>query len=91
MSFRVHGGKVHGVFFRDFVQRKANEHRLTGFVKNAPKEKVEGEAQGTTEHIERLLGDLNKGPSAAHVVKVENWPIQPVEGETGFEVAPSEY
>lgn len=48
--------------------------------------KVAGEAQGNDEDIKKLLKDLNKGPSAAHVVKVEKQELDLKEGESSFEV-----
>jgi len=48
--------------------------------------KVAGEAQGNDEDVKKLLKDLNKGPSAAHVVKVEKQEMDPKQGESSFEV-----
>ncbi|MCJ1326625.1 hypothetical protein MMC10_003290 [Thelotrema lepadinum] len=83
ISFKVHG-KVQGVFFRAFTEEKASSYNLTGFVSNTNDDKVVGEAQGSAESIEKLLKDLNQGPKAAHVVKVEKEEIGAVEGEGGF-------
>lgn len=47
---------------------------------------VEGEAQGDNDSIQKLLKDLNQGPSAAHVVKVEKSETETKEGESSFEV-----
>jgi len=47
--------------------------------------KVEGEAQGDEESLQKLLKDLNQGPSAAHVVKVEKTEQEVKEGESSFE------
>ena len=46
---------------------------------------VVGEAQGDEEALSKLLKDINQGPSAAHVVKVEKSEIDTKEGETSFE------
>jgi len=48
--------------------------------------KVEGEAQGGEESLQKLLKDLHQGPSAAHVVKVEKTEQEVKEGESAFEV-----
>lgn len=48
--------------------------------------KVAGEAQGKDEDIKKLLKDLDKGPSAAHVVKLEKQELDLKEGESSFEV-----
>jgi len=85
ISFRVHG-QVQGVGFRYFTQKKATSYNLTGWVRNAANSKVEGEAQGEESSILKLLSDLDKGPSHAHVVKVEKSEVDVQEGEGGFEV-----
>lgn len=85
ISFRVHG-RVQGVNFRSFTQKKADSYNLTGWVRNTPNEKVEGEAQGEDDLIRKLIKDLGNGPPAAHVVKVEQEDLEVQEGEQGFEV-----
>jgi hypothetical protein len=47
---------------------------------------VEGEAQGSEDGIQALLKDLDRGPTHAHVVKLEKQEIDVVEGEEGFEI-----
>lgn len=71
-------------WFRYFTQKKATSYKLTGWVRNVPQGKVEGEAQGENDMIEKLLSDLNRGPSHAHVTKLEKEEIPDVEGESGF-------
>lgn len=73
-----------GVFFRKFTVEKAISHRLTGYVRNIGNGKVEGEAQGEEESIKCFLKDLNKGPPAAHVVRVDKTEKEIVEGEEEF-------
>ena len=46
---------------------------------------VEGEAQGDEESIQKLLKDINQGPSAAHVVKVDKSETEVKEDESSFE------
>lgn len=72
------------VLFSDFTQRHANEYGLTGWVRNTADGKVEGEAQGDEESLQKLLKDINKGPRLAHVVKLEKKDIDPQEGESNF-------
>jgi len=45
---------------------------------------VAGEAQGSEEALEKFKKDLNEGPSAAHVVKVETDNIEVKSGESSF-------
>ncbi|MCJ1262235.1 hypothetical protein MMC22_002105 [Lobaria immixta] len=74
------------IFFRRQFQKKAGSYNLTGWVRNTPNEKVEGEAQGEDDLIRKLIKDLGNGPPAAHVVKVEQEDLEVQEGEQGFEV-----
>ncbi|KAH8678945.1 Acylphosphatase-like domain-containing protein [Tricladium varicosporioides] len=85
VSFRVHG-QVQGVSFRYFTKKKANSYNLTGWVRNTSNGKVEGEVQGEEDGVQKLLKDIDKGPTHAHVVKLEKSEIEVVEGEIGFEV-----
>jgi len=63
-------GRVHGVFFRAYVEGKAADLRLTGYVRNLPDGKVEVNAEGERERLEKLAGYLKAGPPAARVVRV---------------------
>ncbi|KAL2011983.1 hypothetical protein VTN00DRAFT_4701 [Thermoascus crustaceus] len=85
IAFKVHG-TVQGVNFRDFTQRHANDYGLTGWVRNTIDGKVEGEAQGDEESLQKLLKDINKGPRLAHVVKLEKKEIDTQDGESNFVV-----
>jgi len=55
-------------------------------VKNTTDDKVIGEAQGSDEAVSKLLKDLNRGPTYAHVVKLEKQEVDVNESETSFEV-----
>ena len=46
---------------------------------------MQGEAQGDDESIQKFLKDLNEGPSAAHVVKVEKLETEVKDVENSFE------
>ncbi|KAF6240096.1 hypothetical protein HO173_001706 [Letharia columbiana] len=83
ISYTVHG-TVQGVNFRSFTQSKAKSLNLTGFVANTSDDKVAGEAQGSEDSIKSFLKELNNGPGAAHVVKVEKEEIKTKEGEKSF-------
>lgn len=83
ISYTVHGS-VQGVNFRSFAQTKATSLNLTGFVKNTSDNKVTGEAQGSEDSIKSFLKELNNGPRAAQVVKVEKEEIETKEGESSF-------
>jgi len=67
-------GYVQGVFFRDFVTRRANELGVTGYVRNLPGGTVEVLAEGERKQLEKLIGYLRVGSPAARVEKVTtNW------------------
>ena len=80
-------GRVQGVFFRDFISRRASELGLTGYVRNLPGgQSVEVQAEGERELLEKLVGYLKAGPPASRVEKVmTSWP-EYTGGYTGFRV-----
>ena len=45
---------------------------------------MEGEAQGSEDALQKLLQDINRGPRAAHVVKLEKKEIEVIDGENSF-------
>jgi acylphosphatase len=65
----VHG-RVHGVFYRAFVESWAEALRLTGYVRNRPDGTVEVKAEGEREKLEKLVEHLKVGPPAARVGEV---------------------
>ncbi|KAF3764788.1 Acylphosphatase, partial [Cryphonectria parasitica EP155] len=71
---------------RYFARKHATARDITGWVRNTPDEKVEGEAQGDLRKIAEFLKDLNRGPSHATVKKVDHEHRDVVEGERAFEV-----
>ena len=67
----VHG-RVQGVFFRDFVERRARALGLTGYVRNlSGGGALEVGAEGEREHLDELLNHLGSGPSRARVERVD--------------------
>ena len=63
---------------------KADNLKLTGFVKNSSDGTVIGEAQGSQEAIDKFVQELNKGPGPAKVHKVEQKEIDTKDGESSF-------
>ncbi|HXV96308.1 MAG TPA: acylphosphatase [Gaiellaceae bacterium] len=80
----VHG-RVQGVFFREATRRHAEEHGVAGWVRNTWEGTVEAVFEGPPEAVERLVGFVHRGPSSAHVERVEVFP-ENEEGLTGFSV-----
>ncbi|MGH7299877.1 MAG: acylphosphatase [Candidatus Rokuibacteriota bacterium] len=60
-------GRVQGVGYRDFVQRKAASLGLAGYVMNLKDGKVRVRVEGGRDLIEELMHDLGKGPPLAQV------------------------
>ncbi len=63
-------GRVQGVFYRAFVETRAKELKLTGYVRNRPDGTVEVRAEGERQKLEKLVEYLKKGPPAARVTDV---------------------
>ncbi|OTA95856.1 hypothetical protein M434DRAFT_19948 [Hypoxylon sp. CO27-5] len=83
--FLAHG-RVQGVSYRYFAQKKAAEHGITGWCRNTDHGKVEGEAQGDEDSIKLFLKELDRGPTHAHVVRLDKEPRDVLEGEDRFEI-----
>ena len=69
-SFKV-SGLVQGVFFRQSTQRQARLLGVTGWVRNLPDGRVEGQATGNEAALKTLREWLTRGPAAATVLKLE--------------------
>jgi acylphosphatase len=63
-------GRVQGVGYRTFVQRRALERRLLGYALNLPDGRVKIRAEGSQGDIEEFLRDLEQGPPLARVERV---------------------
>lgn len=66
----VHG-RVQGVSFRYYTQRRAAELGLTGYVRNRWDDTVEVVVEGERSGAEALLAFLRVGPRAAFVTQVD--------------------
>ncbi len=60
-------GRVQGVGYRNFVQRKAAKLGLAGYVMNLKDGRVRVRVEGFREAIEELTRDLTKGPPLSRV------------------------
>jgi acylphosphatase len=64
-------GRVKGVFFRVFTEKRAEMLGLSGYVRNLPSEEaVEVWAEGERDKLETLTSNLKAGPPTAKVTKV---------------------
>jgi acylphosphatase len=64
-------GRVQGVGFRWFVLRQAERLALTGLARNLRDGSVEVIADGPEAALAELERELERGPAAAHVERVE--------------------
>lgn len=78
-------GKVQGVGFRYYTQKKALELQISGFVKNMNDGSVYIEAEGESDLLEEFVNWCEIGPSWARVVKVNRQNF-PATNTTGFNV-----
>jgi acylphosphatase len=60
-------GRVQGVGYRNFAQRKALQFGLAGYVMNLKDGSVRVRVEGVREAIEGLARELTKGPPLAQV------------------------
>jgi acylphosphatase len=65
----VHG-RVQGVSFRYYTQKRANELNLSGYVRNKWDGTVEVVAEGRRGDLEEILSFLHEGPRSAFVTQV---------------------
>lgn len=76
-------GRVQGVGFRFYTQKRALELKLNGFVRNKPNGSVYIEAEGPTKDIDEFIDWCQQGPEWARVDKLEKQYSNPV-GHEGF-------
>jgi acylphosphatase len=63
-------GRVQGVFFRDTCRQIADEHGVTGWVRNLPDGRVEAVFEGTQDDVQKLVDWTRHGPRRAAVADV---------------------
>jgi acylphosphatase len=78
-------GRVQGVGFRATARALADQHRVTGWVRNEPDGSVQLEAQGPPRVLEGYLVDL-RGHMGQFIRFQQSSPIPVQQGESGFEV-----
>jgi len=79
-------GRVHGVGFRYFTEAAARREGVHGWVRNLPDGRVEAEAEGDAEALERFERALRQGPPGARVEAVDVDHTVPHGHETGFTI-----
>ena len=79
-------GRVQGVGFRWFAESAAAREGLHGWVRNLPDGRVEAEAEGDADAVDRFERALRHGPPAARVETVDVDAVVPTGRDTGFSV-----
>ena len=80
-------GRVQGVGYRMYMQRKARELGVAGWVRNRRDGGVEATVQGAPEAVEAMIAWARGGPPGAVVTDVR---VSEAEGSyTGFEMLPT--
>ena len=81
-------GRVQGVGFRFYTQRKARELGLTGWVRNCRDGSVEAVIQGAPGAVETMIAWARRGPPSA---VVSDMLVTEASGDyAGFETRPTE-
>ena len=81
-------GRVQGVAFRFYAQRKARELGVTGWVRNRRDGGVEAMVQGSASAVESMIAWARRGPPSAVVADVR---VTDASGDFAtFETRPTE-
>jgi acylphosphatase len=79
-------GRVQGVYFRAFTQKKANQLSIFGTVQNLPDGRVEITAEAESQAIEKFITWCHKGPITARVDHVDITELEPDDAFTSFTI-----
>ncbi|MFO7981981.1 MAG: acylphosphatase [Desulfuromonadales bacterium] len=63
-------GLVQGVNFRNFTTRKAQDHSVTGWVRNLPNGEVEAVLEGRDFDVKKVIESCQEGPGGSRVDEV---------------------
>jgi len=69
-------GTVQGVFFRKFLEEKANELKVRGYCRNLDDGRVEFIAEGRDENVNEFIQVCEKGPPQGQISGVETKEIK---------------
>ena len=79
-------GRVQGVGFRYFTQGVAAREGIYGWVRNVPDGRVEIQAEGESEAMDRFEHRVRLGPPGASVDRVETTDLVPSHQNLGFHI-----
>ena len=78
-------GRVQGVSYRAWVQRRAEADGLCGWVRNEPDGSVAAQIEGPEQAVDEMLSAMKSGPPLASVDRLTALPGA-VTGAQGFEI-----
>lgn len=81
-------GRVQGVGYRNYIEYKANQLGVTGWVRNRLDGSVEAVVQGRLAAVAEIIECAKRGPRAAEVATVEIGDSE--EEHQGFTIRPTE-
>lgn len=84
---RVHifiSGRVQGIFFRSFIQRRALMLDLKGWVRNTEDDRVEAVFEGSESRIQSILEYCGQGPPGAEIENIDVKEEKPTNAFVGF-------
>jgi acylphosphatase len=84
-------GRVQGVGYRAFAERRAGRLGLAGYVTNLPDGRVLVHAEGDETVIKSFLDDLAEGPRGAHVDRTHVKWVTPTREFTSFVIRSARY
>jgi acylphosphatase len=84
-------GRVQGVGYRDYAQRRAASLGLTGYVMNLKDGRVRLRVEGEREVIEDFMRQLEKGPPLSLVSRVSTRWLLPTRRFASFDVRYAEF
>src|SRR5579863_2793432 len=70
-------GRVQGVGYRAWVEHRARNHNLEGWVRNRRGGSVEALFAGSAEVVSEMVEACRRGPSSARVDAVKDEPVGP--------------
>jgi len=79
-------GRVQGVYFRMFTQKKAKQLGINGYVRNLEDGRVEIIAEAESELLDKMIAWAHKGPITARVDQVEREDLLFDEAFTTFDI-----
>lgn len=84
-------GRVQGVGFRDYAQRRGSRLGLIGYVMNLKDGRVRARVEGPRAVIEEFARELEKGPPLSRVERVDVRWLPPTGRYAGFAVRYAEF